>query len=171
MEYYFLLVYIDICYFVFRSEERCSLWLQWEKKSLRPASAASYLELKVSLCPVASKTRCTHTLRHACIRLVSLEMPGGWRGSLSIQSQTPARLSSPICPLSLYHLHPANQSSRTHACTHTEHLNKPYTLDITYTLLIHTNTFHTPKYNTNLFCRAQHRQHAFTQTHPAKKTM
>jgi len=40
-----------------------------ERESLRPASAASYLELKVSLCPVASKTRDVHTQRdtHASV--------------------------------------------------------------------------------------------------------
>lgn len=122
-----------------------------ERESLRPASAASYLELKVSLCPVASKTRRTQTHRYACIRLVSLEMPGGWRGSLSIHSQTPARLSSPICPLSLYHL-PPSQPQHTHTASkqtiHTRHASR--------TANSHSHMAHQSKYHTKLLCEAPH---------------
>lgn len=104
---------------------------------------------------MASKTRREHTHRHACIRLVSLEMPGGWRGSLSIHSQTPARLSSPICPLSLYQL-PPSQPQHTHMASkqtiHTRHASR---------------MTHTSQNSTQNFCEQQ----VLTPTHLTEKTI
>ncbi len=111
---------------------------------------------------MASKTRREHTHRHACIRLGSLEMPGGWRGSLSIHSQTPARLSSPICPLSLYRL-PPSQPQHTHMASkqtiHTRHASR--------TDHLHNRMTHTSQNSTQNFCAQQ----VLTPTHLTEKTI
>lgn len=80
-------------------------------------------------------------------------MPGGWRGSLSIHSQTPARLSSPICPLSLYHL-PPSQPQHTH--THMASKQAIHTRHASRTANSHSHMAHTSQNTTQNFCAQLH---------------